>query len=285
VQAGGGIEGVAVRALDTLRVGGTTEGATLRAPAPLPPRPVPETAETAVASAANPGTVICTDGCAGSTCVDGRARTFVPAAIIAATSPSVANPYMITARGTAADTLVAVGGAVGALVAPCHRKPATAGAAVVGDEAPPDGNVQGAHWHSTPRTFTEELLRDADPRLQWLMAADRRLLGIFGNTINLHDGTHLDGGIGVNKDAKWQWLYNCIASCSLPLYHLPNGFWAHRFLSTLTNLWVRVTQRCWNSERPLVFQAVILCRVRGIMRFHDVKPVVWGRLDAWDVGR
>jgi hypothetical protein len=35
----------------------------------------------------------------------------------------------------------------------------------------------------------------------------------------------------------------------------------------------------------LVFQVVILRRVRGITRFHDVKPVVWGRLDAWDAGR
>ena len=26
-------------------------------------------------------------------------------------------------------------------------------------------------------------------------------------------------------------------------------------------------------------------RVRGISRFHDVKPINWGRLDAWDVER
>ena len=35
----------------------------------------------------------------------------------------------------------------------------------------------------------------------------------------------------------------------------------------------------------MVFQAVILRRVRGISRFHNVKPMVWGRLDAWDAGR
>ncbi len=44
-------------------------------------------------------------------------------------------------------------------------------------------------------------------------------------------------------------------------------------------------QRRSNSERPLVFQAVILCCVRGIIRFHEVKPIIWGWLDAWDAAR
>jgi hypothetical protein len=145
VQAGGGIEGVAVRALDTSRAEGITGGVALRTPGPLPPRPVPRTVETAAASTANPGTAICTDGCAGGTCIDGRARTFVPAAILAATAPAVANPYTNTVRGTAADTGGVVGGAVGAPVALREGTPATAGAAAVGDDAPADGDVQGAH--------------------------------------------------------------------------------------------------------------------------------------------
>ncbi len=100
--------------------------------------------------------------------------------------------------------------------------------------------------------------------MQRLTATDRRLLGIFGSMIHLNDGTHLDGGIGVAEDAKWQRLYNRVASCSLPLYDLPNGRWAQRFLTTLTDFWVGVIQRRWNLERPLVFLAVILHRVHGI---------------------
>ncbi len=188
-----------MRALDTSRAGGITGGVALRAPGPLPPRPVPRTVETAAASTANPGTAICTDGCAGGTYVDGRARTFVPAAILAATAPAVANPYTNTARGTAADTGGVVGGAVGAPVVLRDGTPVTAGTAAVGDDASADGDVQGAHGHSTPCTFTEEELRDTDPRLQQLTAADRRLLGIFGDTIHLNNGTHLDGGIGSMK--------------------------------------------------------------------------------------
>jgi hypothetical protein len=71
---GGGIEGVAVRALDTSRAEGTTAGIALRAPGPLPPSPVPRAADTAVALVANLGTATCTEGCAGLTCVGGRAR-------------------------------------------------------------------------------------------------------------------------------------------------------------------------------------------------------------------
>ncbi len=50
------------------------------------------------------------------------------------------------------------------------------------------------------------------------------------------------------------------------------------------SLWIGVVERCWNSECPLVFQAIILCWVRGVDRFHDVKPIIWGWLDAWDAG-
>ena len=125
-----------------------------------------------------------------------------------------------------------------------------------------------------PCTFTEEELLGADPRLQQLTGANRRLLGIFGNTIHLNDGTHLNGGIGVDKDKRCQRLHNRIASCSLPLHDLLNSRWAQCFLTTLTNLWVGVIQRCWISERPLVFQAVILCHVRGVTRFRNIKPIV-----------
>jgi hypothetical protein len=140
---------------------------------------------------------LCTDGCAGGTCIDGHARTFVPAAILAATAPTVANPYTNAAGGTAAGTVGVVGGAAGAIVAPNDITPAAAGAAAAGGEPPTDGNVQGARGHFTPRTFTEEELLGADPRLQQLTGADRRLLGIFGDTVHLNDGTHLDSGIGV----------------------------------------------------------------------------------------
>jgi hypothetical protein len=58
-----------------------------------------------------------------------------------------------------------------------------------------------------PRHCTEAELRAEDPQLQWLTDANRRLCSVYGNTIHQNDGTHLDSGIGVAKDAKWQQLY------------------------------------------------------------------------------
>ncbi len=103
-----------------------------------------------------------------------------------------------------------------------------AGTAMEGDAPPAGGNLQGVHGHFMPHTFTEEELHGADPQLQRLTAADWQLLDIFGDTIHLNDGTHLDGGIGAAEGAKWQRLYNRVAACSLPLYNLPNSRWAHR---------------------------------------------------------
>ncbi len=144
--------------------------------------------------------------------------------------------------------------------------------------------MQRARGHFVPRHCTDAELRAEDPRLQRLTDPDHWLCSVYGNTIHQNDGTHLDGGIGAAKDAKWQRLHLRVAACTLPLYDLPNGRWAHRFLETLMDLWVGVVERCWNSERLLVFQACILRRVCGISCFHDVKPIIWGRLDAWDAG-
>ena len=94
-EARRGVEGDAVGiSLHASRVGGTTEGVAQRALGPLPPRPVLRTAATVVALAARTGLAVCTDGCAGGTCRNGRAGTIVPAAILAATAPTAANPYL-----------------------------------------------------------------------------------------------------------------------------------------------------------------------------------------------
>ncbi len=140
--------------------------------------------------------------------IEGRSQAFVLAAIAAATALAVANPYLNSARGMAADTGRADGGALGGVDACAYAPTATAGTATEGDAPPAGGNVQGPHGHFMPCTFMEEELHKADLRLQRLTAADRQLLGIFGNTIHLNDGTHLNGGIGAAENAKWQRLYN-----------------------------------------------------------------------------
>ncbi len=195
LQAGRVVGGVAVHALGSLRAGGTTKGVALCAPGPLPSNAAVEAAETAAASVARSGTAVCTDGCASGTCINGRGRTFVPVAITAATTLAVANPYLNSARATAADTGRENGGAIGGKDACAYAPTATAGTAAEGDAPPAGGNVQGVHGHFIPRTFTKEKLCKADLQLQRLTALEQRLLRIFGDTIHLNDGPTLKVGL------------------------------------------------------------------------------------------
>jgi hypothetical protein len=315
-QAGKNVKGVALRALGTSQAGGTTEGVAVHALGPLPSCTVVETVEAAADMVARPGTAVCMDGtavpsslsaadarrnactvtadrvttiaCTGGCvgpCGKEHARTFVPARVLAASAPpAVANPSLPAgpqAAGAAVSvTAGAVLGAVARAVVGEGGGSGNGNAASPLVETPRVDMAQFLPWHCT-----EAELRAGDPQLQRLTDANRRLCSAYSDTIHQNDGTHLDGGIGVAKEAKWQRLYLWVTSGQLLLYDLPNNPWANRFLETLTSLWIGVVERCWNSKRPLVFQAVILHRVQGVDRFHDVKPIIWGRLNAWDMGR
>ena len=137
----------------------------------------------------------------------------------------------------------------------------------------------------TPLCLTAAEIVQADPNMQDITPADQKLISIYGDTIHHNDGRHLDGGIGVNEDRKWQRLHFRVASCTLALYDLPNGRWATRFLDILTKLWRATRLRECNSEKPLVFAACILCKVKDVKRFSDVKKLIWGRLDAWEANQ
>ena len=77
--------------------GRDVERVTQCAPTSLPSHAVDKTMQTAAAApATRVGAAVCADGC-GETHV----RTFVPAAILAATPPAVANPYILAATAPA----------------------------------------------------------------------------------------------------------------------------------------------------------------------------------------
>ena len=130
--------------------GGTTGGVALRAPGPPPPRSVLGTAETAAALVANPGTTICTDGCAGGTCVGGRAQAFVWAAILTATAPAVANRYTFLIREKWVEGPLEL------------RTPASAGAAAAGDNNLAEGNAHAIE-PSICEAIEESRHRPVDP--------------------------------------------------------------------------------------------------------------------------
>jgi hypothetical protein len=140
-----------------------------------------------------------------------------------------------------------------------------------GDNPPTDG--PNAYVPRVPRT--EDELRIDDPLLQSFTGADRKLHGVFGDTIHHNDGRHLDGGIGKDENRKWQRLHECVVAARLPL-----GWWAKRFLALQTALWRDVRDRGCNSEKACVFALLILCRVCSKKTMSEVKTLVWSRLDA-----
>ena len=103
--------------------------------------------------------------------------------------------------------------------------------------------------------------------------------------IQQNDGSHSDGGIGIGDDRLWQRLHRRIASCNLALYDLPNGRWADRFLTLQAGLWEDARLRKCNSEKPLIFAACILRKVKNVKRFAEVKPLIWQRMNVWEEGR
>jgi len=123
-----------------------------------------------------------------------------------------------------------------------------------GDNPPTVG--PNTHIPRVPRT--EDELQTADPLLQNFTGADRKLHGVFGDTIHHNDGRHFDGGIGEDEDRKWQSLHKRVVTARLPLYSLPNGRWAKRFLAMQTALWRDVRERGCNSEKACIFALLIL---------------------------
>ncbi len=55
-----------------------------------------------------------------------------------------------------------------------------------------------------PHIITEEKWRGADSCLQKLIAADYKLIQIFGDTIHHNDGLHLTGDVPMVVDQSWQ---------------------------------------------------------------------------------
>ena len=135
------------------------------------------------------------------------------------------------------------------------------------------------------RVFTEAELRALDPLLQQFTEADRKLISVYGDTVHANDGSHLHGEVDPAEDLKMQRLHHRVASCKLSLYSLPSGRWANRFLDLQTKLFKDAREGRCNSELPLIFAPCILRKRKNAVKFHETKPLIWARMDAWEAGR
>jgi hypothetical protein len=133
--------------------GGDVEGVAQRTPTSLPLRAFDETTQTATAApATRGGAAVCRDGCAGGSCGETHAQTAVPAAILAATPPAVANPYLPAAT------------------APAVANPTLNATASTAADAGGGGAAQRVRGHFLPRHCTDAELRAEDLGCQFLFS-------------------------------------------------------------------------------------------------------------------
>ena len=122
--------------------------------------------------------------------------------------------------------------------------------------------------------------RDLDE--QGLRLADTLLVGVYGDSLHRNGGTHLHGGIG--DDEEWQRMHRAVCAHPHRMYEPPKGKVGLRFVSQLAKEFEGVRARKHNSERPLIFPAVILFRNPRITKSCDIRRRIERRLDLWDEG-
>jgi len=113
--------------------------------------------------------------------------------------------------------------------------------------------------------------------------ADGHLDSVYGDHPHQNDGRHLDGGVA--DDPFWQGHWKRTVQLPLTSYSVPSGKVGRRFVATLAQEFAGVRQRKWNSERPLVFAAVILQTTQGTTRATDIRKRITQRMDLWDGGK
>ena len=138
--------------------------------------------------------------------------------------------------------------------------------------------VGAAEWIADPESV-EDLLAQAETE------ADRRLMGVYGDTVHRNDGRHLRGGVDpATNDRHIDW-FDRVVGHSHKLYFPPRNAVGKRFVRLLAELWRGVLERRWNSELPLIFPACILRVARGTVETRKIKQRISQRLDLWEDGK
>ena len=99
--------------------------------------------------------------------------------------------------------------------------------------------------------------------------ADAHLDKIFNDHVHQNNGSHLHGDVA--DDDAWQRRWKTIVQVTPRRYNAPKGRVGRRFVSLLAQEFHGVRQRKWNSERPIVFVAVVLQKTPGVTAAHDIR--------------
>jgi hypothetical protein len=111
----------------------------------------------------------------------------------------------------------------------------------------------------------------------------RRLEKVYGGTIHDDDGTHLQGGITDNS--LWQGYHRRLVTLTPQLYTCPGKGAGKDFIHQLCEEFDGVTERKWNSEKPLVFCLAMLQKKPGITQSSDIQKCLRHRLAEWKANK
>jgi hypothetical protein len=117
--------------------------------------------------------------------------------------------------------------------------------------------------------FPPEDLADLDHYVE--TDADALLNHLYGDHPHSNDGTHLEGGVGAASDALWQSHWRRVVQRRPLWYKPPQGRVGRLFIRTLTSILKGVRSRLWNSERVIVFPALVLYKAHGVTAAKDIR--------------
>ena len=128
-------------------------------------------------------------------------------------------------------------------------------------------------------------VREVDNQIHAYAACDDKLFEVYGDTIHRNTGDHMPGGVDVVQDAFWRRKYREVTSSNLSLMDLPSGKPSERFILKAIEEFKGVRERKWNSERVIVFFAVILRKEPGKWKYSENRELLKSRLDMWEAGK
>ena len=106
---------------------------------------------------------------------------------------------------------------------------------------------------------------------------------MYGDHIHSNDGTHLKGGIADDKKRQRRWQR--VVSIDTKRWEAPNRKVGNQFVNMLAAEWKGVRTRKWNSERPIIFGAIILQKAYGLRKSCDIRKCIVNRMKLWEEGR
>ena len=105
---------------------------------------------------------------------------------------------------------------------------------------------------------------------------------VYGDHIHDNDGTHLDGGVAL--DREWQALWRRLIAQMGVFYDALLGRVGRKLLADFAAELAGARNHLWNSKRPLVFLMVILQRTGEVTNSGAIRRLLLCQIEHWRKG-